>query len=403
LLLVGGALGDRLGRKRVFAWGILFFAAASLACALAQSTAQLVLARAVQGVGAAVMVPGSLAMISAGIRAEARGRALGLWSAATSIATALGPPAGGWAISAWSWPVIFLINLPLAAIALLALRAAPDSRDERAGAVDVPGAVLATFGLGAVTYALLEPGRAGLSAIEAAALVGGVALLAAFLVVEARAPAPMLPLALFRVRAFALVQLFTVLLYAGLLAAIFVLPFALAARAGLNPAETGLALLPSVALIGLLSRWVGGVADRHGPRSLLIAGSAIAAGGFAWLAYGTGGYATAFLPGLCLMGLGMACCVAPVSKAALDAAPAERAGISSAVNNMAARLGGLISVAALGLLVPEGAEGAAAAVAAGYRPALQAAAVLALLSTAAAFALPRAAVSRAAAVPSRSP
>jgi EmrB/QacA subfamily drug resistance transporter len=403
LLLVGGALGDRFGRKRVFGWGIASFAVASLGCALAQTTPQLVLARAVQGIGAAVMVPGSLAMISAGVRPEARGRALGLWSAATSIATALGPPLGGWAISLWSWPPIFLVNLPLAAVALLALRRAPESRARDRGAVDWAGAALATLGLGALIFALLEAGRSGLGGTEAGALAGGLLLIGAFLAVEARTTAPMLPLDLFRARAFAIVQLFTVLLYAGLMGAIFVLPFALTERAGFSPAETGLALLPSVALIALLSRWAGGLADRHGARPLLVVGAALAAAGFALLHFGEGGYATAFLPGLSVMGLGMACCVAPVSKAALDAAPAERAGIASAVNNMAARLGGLLAVAALGLLLPEPNEGASAAVAAGYRPALLSAAVLAAVSSLVALALPRhSALSRAAAVPSRS-
>jgi len=283
LLLVGGALGDRFGRKRVFGWGIWFFALASLGCALAQSTPQLVLARAVQGIGAAVMVPGSLALISAGVRPEARGRALGLWSAATSIATAFGPPAGGWVITLWSWPPIFLVNLPLAAIALLALRTAPESRAEESGAIDWLGASLATLGLGALTFALLEAGRSGLSPAVVVALAVGTALIAAFLMVERRAAAPMLPLDLFGVRAFATVQLFTVLLYAGLMAAIFVLPFALAERAGFSPAETGLALLPSVALIGLLSRWAGALADRHGPRTLLIVGSGLAASSAALL------------------------------------------------------------------------------------------------------------------------
>ena len=404
LLLVGGALGDRIGRKRVFGWGIAFFAVASLGCAVAETTPQLVLARAVQGIGAAVMVPGSLAMISAGFRPEARGRALGLWSAATSIATAFGPPIGGWAISLWSWPLIFWVNLPLAAVALWALHRAPESRAEDGGPIDWAGAALATLGLGALTFALLEAGRSGMGGIEAVALACGLGLIVAFLGVEARAATPMLPLELFRSRAFALVQLFTVLLYAGLMGAIFVLPFALTERAGFSPAETGLALLPSVALIGLLSRPAGTLADRRGPRPLLIAGSALAAAGFALLGFGEGGYAAAFLPGLAVMGLGMACCVAPVSKAALDAAPAERAGIASAVNNMASRLGGLFAVAALGLLVPESADGASAAVAAGYRPAVLSAALLALLSSFVALALPhRAALSRAEAVPSRSP
>jgi EmrB/QacA subfamily drug resistance transporter len=402
LLLVGGALGDRFGRKRVFGWGIGFFALASLGCALAQSTPQLVLARAVQGIGAAVMVPGSLALISAGVRPEARGRALGLWSAATSIATAFGPPAGGWAITLWSWPPIFLVNLPLAAIALLALRAAPESRAEESGAIDWLGAGLATLGLGAFTFALLEAGRSGPGAVVLGALAVGTALIAAFLMVERCAARPMLPLDLFGARAFAIVQLFTVLLYAGLMAAIFVLPFALIQRAGFSPAETGLALLPSVALIALLSRWAGALADRHGPRTLMILGSALAAVGFGLLGLGEGAYATAFLPGLLVMGLGMACCVAPVSKAALDAAPAERAGIASAVNNMASRLGGLFAVAALGLLLPAAEDGASAAVAAGYRPALLGAAALAALATLAAIGLPRRALSRAAAVPSRS-
>jgi EmrB/QacA subfamily drug resistance transporter len=388
LLLIGGALGDRFGRKRVFACGIAFFAGASLACGLAATLPQLIVARALQGIGAAVMVPGSLAMISAGIAPARRGRALGLWSAATSVATALGPPAGGWAISIGSWPVIFLVNLPLAAAALFALRRVPESRAADAGPVDWAGAALATLGLGAVTFGLLQAGH-GFGAREALALGAGAALLVGFLIVETRAQTPMLPLGLFRTRAFAMVQLFTVLLYAGLMAAIFVLPFALVDRAGFSPAQTGLALLPSVGLISLFSRWAGALADRHGARRLLIAGSAVASCGFAFLGLAEGGYAAAFLPGLLVLGLGMSACVAPVSKAALDAAPPERAGLASAVNNMAARLGGLIAIAALGLALPEASDGATAAVAAGYRTAMLAAAVLSALAAAAAAALPQ--------------
>jgi len=353
LLLVGGALGDRFGRKRIFGAGIALFALASLACALAPSMALLILARAAQGVGGALLVPGSLALISASFDAGERGRAIGTWSAWSGITTALGPLVGGWLVSlSWRWA--FLLNLPLALVVLLLLTRVPESKNPHARALDPFGAGLATLGLGGIVYGLIESSRRGFAdPAVVAALVLGIAALVAFLVVESRLPAPMLPLALFRSRAFLGANLVTFFLYGALATVFLFLPLDLIEVQGYTPFSAGAAILPLIVILFALSRAAGAAVDRIGPRVLLIAGPTLAAAGFCALSLpGVGGaYARTFLPGLLILGFGLAASVAPLTTTVMGSASEENAGIASGVNNAVSRAAGLIAIAALGILL----------------------------------------------------
>lgn len=357
LLLVGGALGDRLGRRRVFMAGIGLFAAASLLCGLAPSTGLLIGARALQGVGGALMVPGSLALLAALFPAERRGQAVGTWSSFSTITTMLGPALGGLLAQAGLWRAVFLINLPLAALALWALwRHVPESRDPAAGPLDYPGAALATLGLSGLTYGCIEAARRGFGAPDVlAALLGGAAALAAFGAVEARAAHPMVPLSLFRSRSFSGTNAMTLFLYAALSGALFFLPLNLVQAQGYDAGLVGLVLLPFSLLLAGLSRWAGALADRLGPRLPLTVGPALAGLGFGLYALPglTGGprdYWTTFFPATLVLGLGMACTVAPLSATVIGAAPPERAGVASGISNAVSRAAGVLAVALLGAL-----------------------------------------------------
>ncbi|MEO8089391.1 MAG: MFS transporter [Gemmatimonadales bacterium] len=353
LLLLGGALGDKLGRRRVFATGVALFALASASCALAPDIGWLILGRVVQGLGAALLVPGSLALIGAGIPAERRGAAIGRWSAVSAAAAGIGPLLGGWLVQAGSWRAIFWLNIPIAAVTLFTtLRHVPESRDPHARHLDWTGSGLVTLGLGGVVFGLLEAPRFGFGhPLIIAALLVGVLLLIAFLLVEARSIQPMMPLDLFRSRTFRGANLLTLLLYAALGATLYFLPFDLIQVHHYPPAAAGAALVPLIVLISVLSGWAGRLADRYGARPLLMAGPVIAALGFALLALpGTSGdYWTTFFPGIAVLGLGMAVTVAPLTTTVMGAVDPERAGLASGINNTVSRTGSLLSIAVLGI------------------------------------------------------
>jgi EmrB/QacA subfamily drug resistance transporter len=356
LLLVGGALGDHYGRKRIFVLGTVLFAATSVWCGLSPTIEMLIVARAAQGVAAALLTPASLAIISATFSDETeRGRAIGTWSGFTAITAALGPVLGGWLVENASWRWVFFINLPLAVVVVaVALRGVPESRDEEAGRLDVIGAVLATIGLGALVFGLIEgPVRGWGNPVVLASLVIGVAGLIGFLVAETRVPSPMMPLALFRSRTFSGANLLTFLLYGAFGGALFWLPFNLIQVQGYTATEAGAALLPAILIIFALSRWTGALIGRYGARLPLTIGPSIAALAFLLFALpGTeGSYWTTFFPAAVVLGIGIAITVPPLTTAVMSAVPQQQAGTASGINNAVARTAGLIAIAVFGVIV----------------------------------------------------
>jgi EmrB/QacA subfamily drug resistance transporter len=354
LLLLGGALADKVGRRRIFAVGVALFALASAGCALSPSINWLIAARAVQGLGGALLVPTSLALLGAGFPADRRGQAIGQWSAFSAATAGLGPVLGGWLIQVASWRWVFWINIPIAVATLaITLRWVPESRDEKARRLDLPGAVLATLGLGGLVFGLLEGPRLGfVHPAILTGLIGGGLMLVAFGLVEERSAEPMVPLDLFRSRTFAGANLLTLLLYAALGGAFFFVPFDLIQVHDYSPAAAGAAMLPLIALLSLLSSWAGRLADRYGVRRALIIGPLIAGTGFALLALpGTGGsYWTTFFPGMLVLGLGMSGTVAPLTTAVMTSFGPERAGVASGINNAVSRTAALLSIAVFGLV-----------------------------------------------------
>jgi EmrB/QacA subfamily drug resistance transporter len=352
LLLLGGSLGDRYGRRRVFQIGTAWFALASLLCGVAPDAPALIGARALQGIGAALLTPGSLAILQASFVRDDRSKAIGAWAGLGGVATAIGPFLGGWLISAVSWRLIFYINLPVA-IAVLAVSArhVPESKDPTVtGRLDVPGAVLFSLALAGLTYGLTEGAGLGWgSAATLSALIGGTALLVAFCLVELRRKTPLLPLGIFRSAQFSGANAVTFVVYAGLGGALFLVPIQLQTVLGFTPFEAGISLLPiTVMMLGLSAR-SGALAARIGPRLQMSVGPLFVGAGLALLArVGAGtGYVGGILPALIVLGFGLAATVAPLTATVLAAAPSEHSGVASAVNNDVARVGSLVAVAVL--------------------------------------------------------
>jgi EmrB/QacA subfamily drug resistance transporter len=356
LILVGGSLGDHLGRKRIFLLGVLLFAATSLWCGLAPNIEMLIAARAAQGIAGALLTPASLAIISAAYGDETeRGRAIGTWSGFTAITAAGGPVLGGWLVENASWRWIFAINLPLAVVVLaIAWRGVPESRDPAAGRLDFPGAALATVGLGALVFGLIEaPARGWGDPLVLAALVAGVVALIAFVQVEARVSSPMVPLGLFRSSTFSGANLLTFLLYGAFGGALFWLPFNLIQVQGYSPTAAGAAFLPATLLLFALSRWTGGLVGTFGARLPLTIGPALVAVALLLMAVpGVGGnYWTTFFPAAVVFGVGLAITVPPLTTAVMSAVSRDQAGIASGINNAVARTASLLAVAIFGVLV----------------------------------------------------
>jgi len=356
LLLAGGAFGDRFGRRRVFMIGVGLFSAASVACGVSVTVHQLIVARSVQGIGAALLIPGSLSLISAAFPQAQRGRAIGTWSAFSGITAAVGPVIGGYLVDHYSWAWAFLINAPIGVILLIVCTVkVPESRREASrDALDLWGALWATLGLAGAVFALIEAPSRGWGSITvlSAVLIGAVGL-TLFGRVESAVRSPMLPLVLFRVRNFAGANVLTLLLYAALGGGLYFLPLNLIQVQGFSSTAAGASLLPFIAIMFALSSWAGQLVDRFGPRIPLVVGPVVAAVGFALFAVPglDSNYWSAFFPAICVLGVGMSITVAPLTTTVMNSVGAELAGVASGVNNAVSRTAALLAIAVFGLVM----------------------------------------------------
>lgn len=353
LVLTGGSLGDIFGRRRIFLIGVVIFAAASLACGLAPSIGQLVVARSVQGLGAALLVPGSLAIISACFDEKRRGAAIGTWSGFTAITTAIGPVLGGWLVEHGSWRWAFFINLPIAvSVVVLIIWQVPESRSATVEPVDRTGALFVTLGLGGLIAGLIESNSLGWKhPLVFGSLAAGFACLIIFIVIEARTASPMVPLKIFSSRTFTGANLLTLFLYAATGIFFFLFPLNLIQVQGYSAAKAGAAIVPLIVLMFTLSRWSGALITRYGPRLPLILGPLIAAFGFALFAAPSvgGSYWKSFFPAVVVLGFGMAVTVAPLTTVVMDSAGEDHVGVASGINNAIARIAGVLAIAVLGI------------------------------------------------------
>jgi EmrB/QacA subfamily drug resistance transporter len=355
LVLVGGSLGDLLGRKKMFVLGIVLFAIASGACAIAPNIVFLILARCAQGIGGALAVPESLALISATYTGDERGKAIGTWSGFASITGAAGPLIGGFLAQQASWRWVFVINIPIAiAVVLIAWNHVPESKDEKAvRGIDWTGALLATVGLGSLVYGFIRLQSARSDELGLAAVVAGVIVLAVFGYAQAHERHPMMPLTLFRSRAFTVANIYTFLLYMVLGGSMYFFPFVLIDVQNYTPTAAGAAGLPFVVLVFLLSRWSGGLISRLGARVPLVIGATLA--GIAFLLYslpGIGGsYWTTYFPAAFTLGIGAAFFVAPLTTTVFDSSDPSQSGIASAINNAISRTSALVAIAVLGIIL----------------------------------------------------